>query len=115
MDPFDEGLDLSLSEEEEAEEFKVVSVMGGNTLVKHVGGVKIDATAGPVGQQVPAPQAASSAQVTTVPTVSPELVSTFERISANQNKATHIITNLTRLLMDKGLFSAEEFNQMLKK
>ncbi|MBW2699988.1 MAG: hypothetical protein JRF33_04130 [Deltaproteobacteria bacterium] len=118
-DPFGGGgVDLSLSEEEEEEEFKIVSAMGGNTLVKHVGGVRVDVSAGPVGQQIPSPVAAPAPAAPAPPPpviVDPALVATFDRIRGNQQKATTIITQLTRLLMDKGLFSADELNQMMKK
>ena len=118
VDPFGDGVDLSLSEEQEEEEFKIVSAMGGHTLVKYVDGVRVDVSAGPVGQEIPSPiapsaPAASAPQSPTV--VDPTLVAALNRIRANQQKATKIITQLTYLLADKGLFSAEELNQMMKK
>ena len=115
VDPFGGGVDLSLSEEEEEEEFKIVSAIGGNTLVKHVGGVRIDVSAGSVGQEIPSPVAPAAPAPTPPAMVDPALVATFDRIRGNQKKATKIITGLTRLLMNKGLFSADDLNQFFKK
>ncbi|MBN2497736.1 MAG: hypothetical protein JXR96_24290 [Deltaproteobacteria bacterium] len=118
VNPFSENaIDLSLSEEEEEEEFKVVSLMSGKTLVKHVGGVRQEGAlevppAPPLPSEMPEPPLPARDASPEIPA---ELDAWLDRLMRNQRKATTIITNLTKMLIEKGFFSADEFGQQMKK
>jgi len=95
--PFVVGaIDLSLSPEEEAaEEFKITD-LAGKTTVKHTRDVaKAAGPPAPAGDKV-----AGSRRI--------------DKLIAYQEKAERIMKSVVRLMIDKGLFSADEFRDRLK-
>ncbi len=99
---FNQGpvIDLSLSEEEEEEEFKITD-MYGKTLVRNVGNVTNTGSS-------------STADGQSGNSKSFSLQERLDRIAANQEKGTKIIKTLVKLCVSKGLFSAEEFSRKRK-
>ncbi|HUU03878.1 MAG TPA: hypothetical protein VM425_20755 [Myxococcota bacterium] len=97
--PFVVGaIDLSLSDDEEAEqEFKITD-LAGKTTVKHTKDIK------PQFAPVAADQASNS----------PEQLQRLDKLLEYQHKAERIIRSVVRLMVDKGLFSADEFRKRLK-
>jgi len=122
-DPFgDDGVDLSLSDEEaEDEEVFKITDMSGGTLVKHSGKIRQEGSASaqlaaqlaaehpgaPIVAAGPAPGLAAQPPPLTIE-------QRMERIDRNQQKAARIIKALVELFIEKGFFSAEEFTQHRK-
>ncbi len=94
------AIDLSLSDEEEEEEFKVTD-MYGKTLVRSVG------------------QVSDQSRQTAIPRVHDKkkisLEERLRRISDNQEKGTKIIKAIVKLCVKKGLFTGEEFSAKRRK
>jgi hypothetical protein len=100
------GIDLSLTPEEEAEDFKITD-MSGNTLVKHRAEMAAEAARA---------QAAQAAIPARVPSSPPPLTPAerLERLERNQEKATRIIRVLAELLVEKGFFTPDEYRGKVK-
>jgi hypothetical protein len=103
--PFVVGaIDLSLSEEEEAEqEFKITD-LAGKTTVKHTKEIQA--------QSAPLPRAPT--QAANRSSRSSERLQRLDKLIEYQLKAERIIRSVVRLMVEKGLFSAEEFRKRLK-
>ncbi|HOX43756.1 MAG TPA: hypothetical protein PK668_09160 [Myxococcota bacterium] len=104
------AIDLSMSPEEEEEEFKITD-MSGHTLVKHRGELGAEAppaavpARAPARPAVPEPRAAGP---------EPMLDQRLERLERNQQKAARIIRALMGLLLEKGFFSQDEYHAKVK-
>jgi len=107
-DPFGgAGIDLSMSPEEEEEEFKVTD-MSGHTLVKHRGQVAAEAAGAALD---PIPARARPAAPQPVPLGLDERLARLER---NQEKATRIIRVLAEMLVEKGFFTPDEYRAKVR-
>jgi len=104
------AIDLSLSEEEE-EEFKITD-MSGSTAVKHRR--DIDPPVRPMPHATTSHQKLDS-KSTPTDQVSPKLDKRVDQLIEYQIKAEKIFRSVVRLLVDKGLFTAGEFRDRMKK
>jgi len=106
------AIDLSLQDDElEDGEFKVTD-MSGKTAVRHVGDIRIEGSSREPGASGPATRSGDGEQE---PGVSPDHVTRLERLLQNQRKGERIIRGLYQLCIEKGFFSAEEFQERIKK
>jgi hypothetical protein len=94
------AIDLSLTEEEAAEEFKVTD-MSGKTAVRHLGDASKDDR-----------QEGTDRGPGFVP--SPRLTARLELIRQNQEKGERIIRGLYRLCIEKGFFTPEEYQERIQ-
>jgi len=106
------AIDLSLSEEEEQEEEFKITDMSGSTAVKHTGDIQSAAK--------PMPHATTSqknlgSKPQATEAVSPKLHKRVDRLIEYQIKAERIFRGFVRLLVDKGLISADEFRDRMNK
>jgi hypothetical protein len=107
------AIDLSMTPEEEEEEFKITD-MSGHTLVKHRGELAAEAQAAPptaIPARAPAtPAGPGPASPGPVLTIDERL----ERLERNQEKAARIIRVLMELLLEKGFFSQDEYRARVR-
>ena len=107
------AIDLSLLDDElEEGEFKVTD-MSGKTAVRHVGDVRIEGSSREPGASGPVALDGRGGQQQAG--VSPGYAKRIERLFRNQDKGERIIRGLYQLCIEKGFFSAEEFQERFKK